>query len=819
MSTSSNVIILQANDKIIVTKRGEKINLLPELPNITAKELFELNTTIDPKIMLPLVFQNNKRYTTEYIFAHAYRPSDLSTITSSDIVNKNYIIFKPNTYLNRQSYYFEKVGGAIVGSKILLSNDCSKKSTCHLTQWKTCSDNGIGYIYYNNKVIITKSGDIYKLSAHRKYDYYTHRYEDYSYELRKLSSFPQQVDVIAQKGDYVRDIIKSMTGSELSNPKTGELIQDHEIKFLTDTFIKALSHIKRAKTSSDQPTKIDEIIKDFVKRTGEAIRLSEIDKDEEDKSYVNQIKEVYENNPNKNAWWYKDIIVVDIDDQNNLFLRTFSKQNAGDYDDFMETAREFIIPSRVNLCKILYNPYNDVWYEKRGRSRYYGLSPIMIGFTKKAAESKQYGYIKEIYDFMDDHEIHDYYNQVRKISIKDRYEMLFKLLADKQLEKVMKSNISDNTKEYIYSLQGHLSEVYGKTNKLKKADKDDVYKYLGINKYMLDNPRLVERIKFLSNRSDIRDVISKELFNKMQSTYTEDRKRGDYILGRGMYQIERIASNMQEAGATIEDVCEILNMFMKNTTQHEYRSSYNNAIYTNYKCDLLECYSDYLLNRNNLIRALMDRNTDINGDGINATGDINNTNDTELNAVLKHYPIRLKTTEEITRLHDEVSRDLARIQQAVNMEKWNQVKVILEKWNWESDNKKYVIKAPDEPADLAIEGTRQSICIGGYQDRLVSGNTKIFFIRKSDNIKEPYFAIEVNRGRVIQIHGKYNRWLGNIEDDEEYNDVITMVLKWLKKFKITCDQDILNNASRSYCSCSERRAWNDNIRELYNQLG
>lgn len=85
------------------------------------------------------------------------------------------------------------------------------------------------------------------------------------------------------------------------------------------------------------------------------------------------------------------------------------------------------------------------------------------------------------------------------------------------------------------------------------------------------------------------------------------------------------------------------------------------------------------------------------------------------------------------------------------------------------------ILSPSTPNDLVDEGMRLNHCVGSYIDRYVSGYSKIFFVRRKSNEREPFVTLELNRNNeFVQISGFSNRkpnkevidfvneWLGNL---------------------------------------------------------
>jgi hypothetical protein len=112
------------------------------------------------------------------------------------------------------------------------------------------------------------------------------------------------------------------------------------------------------------------------------------------------------------------------------------------------------------------------------------------------------------------------------------------------------------------------------------------------------------------------------------------------------------------------------------------------------------------------------------------------------------------------------------------------------KYEYEDDA--YVIRLPKDLSEIITEGSKQSICIGGYTQRHANGDTNLFFLREKSNPDKPFYAIEMNRDAIVQIHGFGNKWLGNNPE------AIPTVIRWLRKNGISCSKEILTCTARGY---------------------
>lgn len=120
-----------------------------------------------------------------------------------------------------------------------------------------------------------------------------------------------------------------------------------------------------------------------------------------------------------------------------------------------------------------------------------------------------------------------------------------------------------------------------------------------------------------------------------------------------------------------------------------------------------------------------------------------------------------------------------------------------EKFEYADDN--FSIVVPEEMNKITKEGVYLHHCVGGYISRVAEGRTNILFLRKNENIDIPFFTIEVNNhNEIIQIHGLYNRWLGNEPD------AVKFVINWIHEKGIKCLVNIVLNKGQGYSASSSK---------------
>lgn len=69
----------------------------------------------------------------------------------------------------------------------------------------------------------------------------------------------------------------------------------------------------------------------------------------------------------------------------------------------------------------------------------------------------------------------------------------------------------------------------------------------------------------------------------------------------------------------------------------------------------------------------------------------------------------------------------------------------------------YIIKHPESAKELEHEGNILHHCVSSYLPKIVRGNTEILLLRKKSAPDDPYFTIEINNNRVMQVRTERNQ--------------------------------------------------------------
>jgi hypothetical protein len=73
------------------------------------------------------------------------------------------------------------------------------------------------------------------------------------------------------------------------------------------------------------------------------------------------------------------------------------------------------------------------------------------------------------------------------------------------------------------------------------------------------------------------------------------------------------------------------------------------------------------------------------------------------------------------------------------------------------EDEDYIIRPAGSVKELINESAKLHHCVKTYADKIIKGETAIFFIRKKDKPNEPYYTLEWNKGAIIQCRTKNNK--------------------------------------------------------------
>lgn len=95
---------------------------------------------------------------------------------------------------------------------------------------------------------------------------------------------------------------------------------------------------------------------------------------------------------------------------------------------------------------------------------------------------------------------------------------------------------------------------------------------------------------------------------------------------------------------------------------------------------------------------------------------------------------------------------------------------------YEYKDANFTIKVVSSPEELFTESEKLNHCVRTYAERVANGETEILFIRKNNRINTPFYTLELQKKKVVQVRGKNNK-----APDEE---VRLFIENWSKKFRL-----------------------------------
>ena len=139
--------------------------------------------------------------------------------------------------------------------------------------------------------------------------------------------------------------------------------------------------------------------------------------------------------------------------------------------------------------------------------------------------------------------------------------------------------------------------------------------------------------------------------------------------------------------------------------------------------------------------------------------------------------------------HDRVTAAWSAIQRqrrkAVEAEAYRKrLHTLTEKYLFWTDD--FLIRAPINADEIVDDGKALKHCVGGYADRHMTGATTILFLRRRDKPHTSLATIEMNRNRIMQVHGYRNEMEKCDENPERmparqlYAGILDQWLEWLK---------------------------------------
>ena len=136
---------------------------------------------------------------------------------------------------------------------------------------------------------------------------------------------------------------------------------------------------------------------------------------------------------------------------------------------------------------------------------------------------------------------------------------------------------------------------------------------------------------------------------------------------------------------------------------------------------------------------------------------------------------------DLKKRHEATSKAVIEQRKKINEKKFKAVSMALSEMAFEGDS--LLITPAPSAASLTREGSALHHCVGTYADRMLRGETAIFFIRKKDNPKKSYYTLEYKDKKIVQCRGKNNC---SYTQNKEVYAFVDEWLKFLKRSKTKC---------------------------------
>lgn len=136
---------------------------------------------------------------------------------------------------------------------------------------------------------------------------------------------------------------------------------------------------------------------------------------------------------------------------------------------------------------------------------------------------------------------------------------------------------------------------------------------------------------------------------------------------------------------------------------------------------------------------------------------------------------RVRFPADLENAHDEV---VAQYEVVGNEENEKKIHEYASELNYYSfEDKKLMIRPAESIKELVLESKKLNHCVRNYSERMANRKTAIFFIRNKSNPTDPFYTLELNQGKVIQVRGKKNC--------QPTDNVNAFVKGWEKRFQLS----------------------------------
>ena len=123
-----------------------------------------------------------------------------------------------------------------------------------------------------------------------------------------------------------------------------------------------------------------------------------------------------------------------------------------------------------------------------------------------------------------------------------------------------------------------------------------------------------------------------------------------------------------------------------------------------------------------------------------------------------------KFPQDIKKAHDDIQKAYQAVKNQVDDKK---LAAIADKYkSYKTTSKHYDIVLPRSVHDFVTEGNNQHNCVGGYAQRVIKGDCRIFFIRRIDDMSRSYITAECRKDGLGQLYYRNNTPVNDYNERE-----------------------------------------------------
>lgn len=343
-------------------------------------------------------------------------------------------------------------------------------------------------------------------------------------------------------------------------------------------------------------------------------------------------------------------------------------------------------------------------------------------------------------------------SQVSEIEFKynTREKDKTKIIIDGQEKKINKTNIqkatSHVTKLKEKSLFDEVQWLYDTTSLASAIEYIDTIPYLESFYTTYGNLRCLDNIgKSCLNRKEVSPVkvldIHKAVWRHINDLFGEDKM----VDGISRSNFNKYFYNVQNLSKSFapELVNKVIDFSLENNMLI-YMGDMHKLLSENYEFDRIV---DYITEEVYTLQGISSPK-----DALTLLRDYVDMS-CEMEVEYEKYPKSLKLVHDLTAKNHKFVVDEIKKKKFLDVVSEEDYKYLA----YENEKDEYCVIVPNGAEDIVNEGKKLGHCVGSYVNRIVNKDTKIVFMRESNNHDKPLITLEVKDGTLRQYRGRGNR--------------------------------------------------------------